>query len=83
AWWESQGRIEYPDLFDAEREGAALARIAATLSAGFRADAGAADWAAARRLMRESIADPSRGLRLARRGWEILRSEGVGGLRRR
>ncbi|GAA5180684.1 hypothetical protein GCM10025771_25780 [Niveibacterium umoris] len=85
AWWESQGRIEYPALFDAATVDAEMLRLTMSLTPGFRAGESHREDAMSRvrtHLLR-AIDEPAHGRALAKRAWEILRTEGVRGVVRR
>jgi len=85
AWWNAQGKREYPALFDDSTTAQGLAKLGAVLTPGYRAGAGVGEvnWDRTRSLMAQALTNPATGRRLARRGWEILRTEGVGGVKRR
>lgn len=84
AWWRARARAEYPNLVDARRRDQGLRQLTALLTPGFlgsqNLDAGAPSLA---ELLRQVVRHPRTGLELGRRGWEVLRSEGVAGLKRR
>lgn len=82
-WWNIQGVVEYPELFDPNTHAEALAKISSVLTPGFSAGLGGVDWAKTYGLIRKAVAHPDIGIKLVKKGWEILRNEGVGGLRRR
>jgi len=83
AWWTGQGRIEYPALFDITTEDQETVRLASVLTPGFLGNREDTGWAATGVRLARMIARPAEGLRVAKRGWEILRNEGLPGLRRR
>ncbi|WJM84522.1 hypothetical protein QUF31_15455 [Dickeya chrysanthemi] len=82
-WWHTQGINEYPDLFNEEREGEALKKFSFTLTPGFRG--GCTDFDNKRfwGLIKNSISSPKTGFALSKKGWEILKNEGVKGVKRR
>ena len=82
-WWNAQGRIEYPALFDPLTRDAAAAAIGAVLSAGFHADDENLDWSRTRARLAQAMSSPATGAALVRRGWRILRTEGLPGIRKR
>ncbi|MDA1200929.1 MAG: glycosyl transferase [Planctomycetota bacterium] len=83
-WWESQGRIEYPALFDEQTSAAALTQIAAGLSPGFRGGVGSTSVAQGlRQTLARAAADASFRSRLTGRAWEILTTEGLPGIVKR
>jgi hypothetical protein len=83
-WWETQGRIEYPALFDPATEADVLTSLTAGLSPGFLGDAVVGSPAAGLpgMLARAATDSTYRG-RIAGRAWEVLRTEGVAGILRR
>lgn len=83
AWWNKQGRREFPDLFKDESRDKALAKMTASLTPGYRGGAEGFDWAKAGGVIRRIVAQPRSGLAIGKRGWEVLRNEGIGGIKRR
>lgn len=84
AWWKRQGPKEYPELFDSRCVDAALARLNARLSPGYRAGNDDADASVALSgLLWQALRSPPTAKRLATRGAQLLREEGVSGLLRR
>ncbi len=83
-WWASTARKEYPDLFVPQRQEAARRQLTASLTPGFF---GAAETdqtpLSLPSLLQQAIRDPRSGLALGRKGWEVLRNEGIGGVKRR
>ncbi|MFM8415218.1 MAG: glycosyl transferase [Planctomycetota bacterium] len=82
-WWESQGRIEYPILFDEATVADGLQSLFARLSPGFRGGAAGSPRAGLRGVLTRAVAEPGYRSRIARRAWEVLRTEGVAGVLRR
>ena len=83
AWWNKQGRAEYPALFDKATEAAALAELSSRLTPGYRAGKQEVNWSTTLSLFRTAIQDPATRKGLIRRGWKVLRREGVAGIRQR
>jgi hypothetical protein len=83
SWWNAQGRMEYPDLFDSRTHDHALYKLTGTLTPGFVGDDIEFDWKKARGILAQSLFDPKTGLRVGKRGWEILKNEGLSGISRR
>lgn len=83
SWWMSQGRLEFPDLFDDEKSAAAIAKLSSSLSPGFCGGSDAVDWTKLRGIIRQSFLQPETGLKIYKRGWEVLKNEGVVGIKRR
>ena len=83
-WWENQGRIEYPALFDEQASAAALSQITGGLSPGFRGGVGSASVAQGlRQALARAATDASFRSRLTGRAWEILTTEGLSGVIKR
>lgn len=82
-WWQTQGRVEYPDLFDVERRAPALRKLSEALTPGYRGTEPQVEWSRVGDALRHALLEPGSAVRVARRGWEVLRTEGVGGVRRR
>ncbi|MFV3406713.1 glycosyl transferase [Pseudomonas sp. NY15463] len=84
-WWESQGRVEYPELFEEQTQGEAMLRLTRALTPGYRAGNSGATVNAGR--VREHLGNvmdnPLHAAHLARRTWEVLRTEGVSGIVKR
>jgi hypothetical protein len=83
SWWNGQGPTEYPALFNPASVAAEESRLASVLGAGYRAGKAVPAWKSAARLARASVANPGEGMRIARRGWETLRREGLRGIKRK
>ncbi|GAA5234884.1 glycosyl transferase [Verticiella sediminum] len=83
AWWRSRGRAEYPELFDDRTRDAGMRKLSAVLTPGFRGGTQPLDWQRLGGMMRQSLTQPRTALALGKRGWEILRNEGVSGVKRR
>ncbi|MFM5396192.1 glycosyltransferase [Aeromonas veronii] len=82
-WWRTQGINEYPELFNVEQEGEALKKFSLTLTPGFRGGCNDFDNQRFWGLIKNSISSPKTGLALGKKGWEILKNEGVKGIKRR
>lgn len=84
AWWEAQGRIEYPALFDPDKARVAgeLLRLSQSLTPGYQA--GEMPAQPGRSRVREHLEhlldEPRHAKHLARRAWEVLRTQGIAGL---
>ncbi len=83
AWWNTQGRIEFPDLFEDETHDMAMDKLSSVLTPGFRGSNNGIDWQKLGGILRQSISQPKIGLVIGKRGWEVLQSEGIIGLKRR
>ena len=82
-WWNSQCRLENPDLFDPATEEAAIARMTSGLNAGYRAGEPKSTLTSLGSVVRTALAQPKTKWQVGKRGWEILRQEGLSGVRRR
>ena len=83
-WWGQRARTDFPRLFDSETRQDALRKLQHFITPGFVLnDPAAALPSSVGYLLREAIKDPRSGIALGRKGWQILRQEGIGGLRRR
>jgi len=82
-WWNSQGKVEYPDFFDAARQADALQKFSAVLTPGFRAGSDNLDWTKLGDILKQSLLEPRTGFALGKRGWEVLKTEGIRGVKRR
>lgn len=83
AWWNSQGKVEYPELFNKQTAEEALAKFTSVLRPGFRGGSDGFDWDRVFAIIGKSVTQPRSGLEFGKRGWEILKNEGVTGLMRR
>lgn len=83
-WWEHQGRIEYPALFDEATIADGLRALQAGLSPGFIGGGSAGSpFVGLGGVLARVAADPEYRGRIAGRAWEVLRTEGVAGIVRR
>jgi hypothetical protein len=83
-WWEQRARKDFPGLFNVEKRQITLRQLQSSLTPGFVLnDPAAALPASVSNLLSQAINDPRTGIELGRKGWQILRQEGIGGLRRR
>ncbi|MBU4609192.1 glycosyl transferase [Achromobacter sp. GG226] len=82
-WWRQQGKVEYPGLFDEATREQAMGKLSSVLTPGYRGGNAEVDWQRMRSLMRQSLTQPRTALALGKRSWEILRNEGVAGIKRR
>lgn len=81
AWWETQGKVEYPQFHDKKQEAAALLEFSKVLTPGFRGGMETMDWARVGGLLKQSIMNPKTGGIMAKKGWEVLRNQGLRGLK--
>ena len=84
-WWETQGAVEYPKLFNQNTINAELARLKTALTPGFLAgrSQGTISGILLTSHLRKALVDSAHRNRLIGRLWEILRSEGIGGIKKR
>lgn len=82
-WWNKQGKKEYPNLFNKESQAAALDKISAVLTPGYLAGSENIGRLKVGSLLRRILTEPKSGIQLGKRGWEVLKNEGVTGIKRR
>jgi len=82
-WWLSQGPKEYADLFKPETKANAIAKFSEVLTPGFRGGDIGFDRERFMSLVRRSLTNPRVGVTVGKRGWEVLKNEGVKGIKRR
>ncbi|MCA3160299.1 MAG: glycosyl transferase [Burkholderiales bacterium] len=82
-WWNTQGKVEFPDFFKDEARDLAMARLSSVLTPGYLGGSDGVDWGKLGGILRQSLSQPKSGLEIGKRGWEILKNEGVSGLKRR
>jgi len=82
SWWNTQGLVEYPDVFNPDTQDMALAKLSSVLTPGF-SDSSNVKWEKAYPIIKEAMTHPSTGIKLLKRSWEILRIEGVRGFKSR
>lgn len=82
-WWNKQGKVEYPALFDENRQAEALLKISSVLTPGYRAGSENLDWSKIGGLVKQALTQPKSGIDLGKRGWEVLKNEGITGVKRR
>lgn len=83
AWWNTQGKVEFPDFFNDETRDLAMAKLSSVLTPGYRGGGDCVDWGKLGGILRQSLLQPKSGLEIGKRGWEILKNEGISGLKRR
>lgn len=83
AWWNTQGKTEFPDLFNDQNSELAMRKIASALTPGFRGGKHDVDWSKMGSMLRQSLLQPRTGWKVGKRGWEILKNEGIAGVKRR
>ena len=82
-WWKTQGRKEYPDFFDSNRTSAAIERLKGNLSPGYRPHGDKDNLISIGKLIAGALRSPTTTRRVAIRGLQVLKSEGVSGVLRR
>lgn len=82
-WWNTLGKVEFPDFFKDDTRDLAMTKLTSVLTPGFRGGFDSVDWKKLGGIFRHSISQPKSGLEIGKRGWEILKNEGVSGLKRR
>ena len=84
-WWEKQGKIEFPKLFDPSETPKEIARLQMTLTPGFQAGETQEkiDTGIFSAHLKQALSNSIYRRRLTKRAWEILRTEGFSGIKRR
>lgn len=83
-WWSQRSKIEYPDLFREDAAHDSRRSITRSLTPGFvGSNPEAMGRISAADLLRSALTDPKTGAQLAKRAWEILREDGLKGIRSR
>ncbi len=82
-WMMRQGPQEYPALFDPETQAATQAEMSTNLGLVFDPDYTRSPVPGLAARLAGALRNPTEGLRLVRRGYEVLRTEGLQGVRRR
>lgn len=84
-WWETQGAVEYPMLFNNATVEDELRRLKGALTPGYLAGKSVGNLSgnliAAH--LKNALIDSAQRKRLVGRSWEILRTEGISGLKNR
>lgn len=82
-WWNDQARHEYPDLFESKYRSDVGSGQLMALSPGFRSgrSSKSADWGKVRQKLSTVIYRPSEGFRLTKKGYRMIRSVGLRGLK--
>lgn len=84
-WYKTQAPLEYPELFNPQTKATEIRRISSVLSPGYMY--GVVVERSRRPLLWKHLTNATRSSyefqRLADRAWEILRTEGVNGIRKR
>jgi len=83
AWWRVRASRDYPELFKGGTTDQAIAKYFSVLTPGFGGRQSGPAWHHLLSLARHALTQPGMGSALSRRGWEILKNEGLGGIRRR
>lgn len=82
-WMTQQGPLEYPALFNPDTQVASMTAMAATVGLVFDPEGLQDSGVGVGQLLAGALRRPGDGLRLVRRGYEVLRTEGLQGIRRR
>jgi len=85
AWWEKRGRVEFKKLFDPKESAAEMARIRNVLTPGFQAGGNAEEVSLSLLAgqIGKALTNSNHRALVTRRAWEILRTEGLPGIKRR
>ena len=84
-WWEKRGKVEFPKLFDPSEATEEITRLQMTLTPGFQAGGNqeAINTGIFSAHLKQALSSSAHRRRLAKRTWEILRTEGFSGIKRR
>lgn len=82
-WWHTQGKTEFPDFFNDETRDLAIEKLSSMLTPGFRGGHEKVDWKKLSGILKRSFLQPKSGIEIGKRGWKILKAEGIFGLKRR
>lgn len=85
AWWDKRGPVEFKLLFDPKESAAEMARLRAVLTPGFQAGGSAeqVNLAMMAGQIGKALTNANHRRLVTRRAWEILRTEGLPGIKRR
>jgi hypothetical protein len=83
AWMTHQAPLEYPALFDAQTQASTMAAMSTNLGIVFDPQGTQPRGVSLSERLGRVVANPAEGLRLLRRGYEVLRTEGLRGVQRR
>lgn len=83
SWMQTQGPKEYPSLFDPKTREATMLELSRNVGLIFDPNGEAAAGRSLWTLLATSLRHPTSGVRLIRRGFQVLRTEGVAGISRR
>lgn len=84
AWCRSEGVREFPRLFEAGSDIEGILGMTATrMTPGWRAGVVDRDYGSVVKVLWRAGMNPGFGVEVVRRGWRILRNEGLEGIRRR
>lgn len=82
-WMTRQGSLEYPSLFNPATQAETMAKMSANVGLIFDPECSHSSGVGLGKRVAGALRNPSEGLRLVRRGFELLRTEGIQGVRRR
>ncbi len=85
AWWEERGPIEFQNLFDPNERSAEMTRLRNVLTPGFQAGESSEQMSVSLLAAQigKAMTNASHRNLIVRRAWEILRTEGLPGIKRR
>jgi hypothetical protein len=82
-WMQQQGPLEYPALFEPATQMVTMAAMASSVELIFDPDGVQPTGTSIGKRVTTALRHPSDGIRLVKRGYEVLRTEGLQGVRRR
>lgn len=82
-WMLHQGQKEYPALFDPATQSMTMDVMSKSVGLIFDPDGEYANTPGVEALLKRALKNPGDGLRMIRRGFEVIRTEGLQGIKRR
>ncbi len=79
----SKVQKEYPELFDNSSKDDALRQFSTVLTPGFRGGNAEFDKDRFVGIIKRSLSNPRTGVTMGKKGWEVLKNEGIKGIKRR
>jgi hypothetical protein len=83
SWIKQQGPLEYATLFDSATQAVAITSLSANVAQVFDPDLSHATGLSTGQRLAAALKQPAEGVRLLRRSYEVLRTEGIQGVKRR
>lgn len=83
SWWNTQAKIEYPELINSENNRFSTEHLFSSLTPGYRGDNAITNAKTIQKVLKNVISEPRNIPALLKRGWYIIRQEGLSGIKRR